>query len=303
MTAAVDRLARTLLYEGAMLYPYRGDSLKNRKPFAFGTLEPGGAAIVAELVVECGAPTCEVRYLRGGDEVRAPIAAREVEPGRFRVEVTNATAEPMAAVHIVATGAPFVSLLEPPPAYAALAARAAAANTGVWPVLIDATTMLASPIILYDYPAIAPESPIDLYDATEIDEILTLRILTLSDDEKARIRALDPRARAILERCEALSPDELAALHGARRAPTHPHALYQVGDRVRVRLAERTGVHRTDAMDVVLAGKCATVIEVAADIDPERGTQYALAFDDDPGKDERIGHRFYFRAHELERLA
>ena len=39
-------------------------------------------------------------------------------------------------------------------------------------------TMLSSPIILYDYPQIAPESPGSLFDGTEIDEILSLRILT-----------------------------------------------------------------------------------------------------------------------------
>ena len=44
--------------------------------------------------------------------------------------------------------------------------------------------LLASPIILYDHPAIAPESPGDLFDALEIDEILTLRTMTLTEDEK-----------------------------------------------------------------------------------------------------------------------
>ena len=34
--------------------------------------------------------------------------------------------------------------------------------------------MLSAPIILYDYPQIAPESPGDLFDLTEIDELLTL---------------------------------------------------------------------------------------------------------------------------------
>ena len=45
-------------------------------------------------------------------------------------------------------------------------------------------TMLSSPIILYDYPKIAPESAGDLFDGTEIDEILSLRIQTMSDVEK-----------------------------------------------------------------------------------------------------------------------
>ena len=51
--------------------------------------------------------------------------------------------------------------------------------------------MLSSPIILYDYPQIAPESPGDLFDGTEIDEILALRILTLTEDEKHEMRNAD----------------------------------------------------------------------------------------------------------------
>ena len=81
----------------------------------------------------------------------------------------------------------------------------------------DADTMLAAPIILYDYPQIAPESPGDLYDGTEIDEILSLRIMTLSEEEKELARSVDDRARALLERTDALDPERLAALHGAAR--------------------------------------------------------------------------------------
>ncbi len=45
-----------------------------------------------------------------------------------------------------------------------------------------------SPIILYDYPQIAPESAGDFFDSTEMDEMLTLRIMTLTDDEKSDMR-------------------------------------------------------------------------------------------------------------------
>ena len=65
--------------------------------------------------------------------------------------------------------------------------------------------LLVSPIILYDHPAVAPESSVALYDSTEIDEILTLRVLTLTDEEKAEARATDPRAAAVIDRCEAMS--------------------------------------------------------------------------------------------------
>ena len=77
--------------------------------------------------------------------------------------------------------------------------------------------MLSSPIILEDHPRIAPESPGDLFDGAEIDQMLVLNILSLTDAEKAEMRATDPRAREILDRTEALTPDELTRLHGTIR--------------------------------------------------------------------------------------
>ena len=79
------------------------------------------------------------------------------------------------------------------------------------------TPCCAAPIILYDYPQIAPESPGDLFDSTEIDEILTLRILTLTDDEKRSMAAVDDRAAALLERTESLAQEQLMGLHGTIR--------------------------------------------------------------------------------------
>jgi hydrogenase maturation protease len=114
-----------------------------------------------------------------------------------------------------------LSLLDPPETVRALAA--ACRNVGTWPVLVgqppQADTVLSSPIILYDYPQIAAESPGDLFDATEIDEILTLRIMTLTDEEKRAAAALDHRGRALLERTEALAREQLMGLHGTFRAP------------------------------------------------------------------------------------
>jgi hypothetical protein len=116
-------------------------------------------------------------------------------------------------------GGSFVSLTDPPPALDA-AARACD-NVGTWPVLVgeegQCGTLLSSPIILSDYPRIAPESPGDLFDGGEIDQLLILNILSLTDAEKAEMRASDPRAREILDRTEALSPEELMNLHGAIR--------------------------------------------------------------------------------------
>jgi hydrogenase maturation protease len=113
----------------------------------------------------------------------------------------------------------FVSLVDPPNAYRCYAS--ACQNLGTWPVLVgeegQRDTMLSSPIILYDYPQIAPESPGDLFDGAEIDEILSLRILTMTDEEKREMRQSDDRARRILERTEALPEEHFAKLHGALR--------------------------------------------------------------------------------------
>jgi hydrogenase maturation protease len=113
----------------------------------------------------------------------------------------------------------FISLLEPPEELQAIAQGCR--NLRTWPVLVGSEggsdVLLSSPIILYDYPQIAPESPGPLFDGTEIDEILTLRIMTLTDEEKQEIRQGDERAREILERTEAITPEQLMQLHGTIR--------------------------------------------------------------------------------------
>ncbi|MCA1849260.1 MAG: hypothetical protein LC704_09795, partial [Actinobacteria bacterium] len=116
-------------------------------------------------------------------------------------------------------GGEFVSLMDPPEELREAAQECE--NIKTWPVLVgeegDRSMMLSSPIILYDYPQIAPESPGDLFDGTEIDQLLVLNVMTLTDEEKQEMRASDPRAREILERCESLSPEELMKLHGTFR--------------------------------------------------------------------------------------
>ncbi|MFD8614818.1 hypothetical protein [Streptomyces sp. NPDC059631] len=81
-----------------------------------------------------------------------------------------------------------------------------------------AGAVLSAPIILSDHPQVAPESPGDLHDAAEIDEILTLRTLLLTDEEKREARATDPRAARILDRVETMPPEILTRLHGAIRS-------------------------------------------------------------------------------------
>lgn len=116
----------------------------------------------------------------------------------------------------------FVSLVDPPTALRDHVA--ACRNEGTWPVLVGtdegdgrAHTVLSSPVTLYDFPRVAPESPGDLFDGTEIDQLLVLSVLSLTEEEQAEARASDPRAREILDRCAGLGTEELMGLHGAIR--------------------------------------------------------------------------------------
>jgi hypothetical protein len=153
---------------------------------------------------------------------------------RLRVRVENVSAgldtgasrdealrRALLAAHtfLALDGGSFLSQLDPPP-WAATAARASR-NIHTMPVLAGdeaaKNLVLSSPIILYDYPRVAPESPGDLFDAGEIDEILSLRTLTLTDEEKREARATDRRAAEIVDRVEDSAPDVFARLHGTIR--------------------------------------------------------------------------------------
>ena len=116
-------------------------------------------------------------------------------------------------------GGSFISMTDPPEW--AAAEVAACTNAGTWPVLAGPADcrdlMLSSPVILYDHPEIAPESAGDLFDNTEIDEILTLRTMALTDEEKREARATDPRAADLIDRLDGLPPEMMERLHGAIR--------------------------------------------------------------------------------------
>jgi hypothetical protein len=113
----------------------------------------------------------------------------------------------------------FLSMTDPPEW--ARGATAACRNLHTWPVLAGepgrGDLVLSSPIILEDHPAIAPESPGALYDATEIDEILALRTAALTDEEKREARGTDARAAAVIELADSMPPEVLERLHGAVR--------------------------------------------------------------------------------------
>jgi hypothetical protein len=235
----------------------------------------------------------------------------------------------------------FVSLIDPPEW--AKAGVQKCSNVHTWPVMVgedgERNVVLSSPIILYDYPQIAPESPGDLYDATEIDEILTLRTMTLTDDEKRQARATDPRAAAIIDRVDDMPPEILDKLHGALRylrastttadpdTPAENHSegvetppwwdpgadasvspesdSVQIGDvsiskGCRVRLCP--GSRRSDAQDMFLAGKTARVEAVYFDV--EENEYLAVTLEGDPAADfmQTHGRFLYFYPDEVEPL-
>jgi hypothetical protein len=116
-------------------------------------------------------------------------------------------------------GGKFLSMTDPPEW--AAPAVATCENIGTWPVLAGPPEcqdlVLSSPVILYDHAEVAPESAGDLFDATEIDEILTLRTLALTDEEKRAARATDPKAAELMDRLDGMPPELFDRLHGAIR--------------------------------------------------------------------------------------
>ncbi|HEY4320966.1 MAG TPA: hypothetical protein VGM77_07250 [Gemmatimonadales bacterium] len=143
-------------------------------------------------------------------------AWREAGPGTDGALRTVALNTTFCSAHLVlrATRGAFVSPLD-------AGAATACHHERLWPVLVgdapDQTTVLAAAIMLDEYPQVAPESPGDLFDGGEVDQLLTLNILGMTDIEKAEMRASDPRARAILERTEAMTASDLMRLHGTFR--------------------------------------------------------------------------------------
>jgi hypothetical protein len=188
-----------------------------------------------------------------------------------------------------------LSMLDPPDWARAEALRCK--HTGIYPVLVGPPgsddLLLAAPFIMYDHPQLAPESAGDLCDATEIDELLTLRTRLLTDDEKREARATDPRTAAILDRADTLPDACLGRMHGAVRDLV-------AGEMVPIRESPRPGEkvrllaprRRTDAQDLLYAGQIATVVEVREDID---GTSFVgVTIDGDPAAEL---HRWYGRCH------
>ena len=241
----------------------------------------------------------------------------------------------LVAAHLITAvdGGAFVSMTDPPEW--ARPEVEACRNTGCWPVLAGAEgsrqVMLAAPIILPDYPQVAKESPGELYDGTEIDEILTLRTLALSAEEKAAARATDPRAAALIDRVDAMDAPTMAQLHGTIRAMTGDRpagagedekdetvpwwdpgadasvspgtdSVVVAGHRVArgSRVVLRPGARRADAQDMFLAGRAALVEAVLLDVDDTAYLAVTLADDEAADLQAAHGRFLYFSPDEVE---
>ncbi|HKS50021.1 MAG TPA: hypothetical protein VJT49_33920 [Amycolatopsis sp.] len=290
-----------------------------RAPHVADVIAPAGEEIVplgdlGRVVRTCRPVSARVRLSARPADSPFPLL-------RLRLAIENTACSPSAGaprtealrVSLVAThsllgvtGGSFLSLLDPPE-WAAAAARNCR-NIHTFPVLAGAEggrdVLLSSPILMDDHPRVSPESPGDLFDATEIDEILSLRTLTLTEEEKREARATDPRAAAIVDRVEQVPREVLARLHGAVRSPRRPATPETVvvdGFRVtrgsRVRLRPRA--HGTDAHDMFLAGRVGVVQAVRTDLDGSR--HVAVTIEDDPAADlhEWYGRYHYFAPEEV----
>ena len=306
------------------------EAAEREQPFQFSagrTIEPirNGPKIVAVVVRRSEAIKGTIQLMtRLIDDKVMKITTRVInETGIDKDKIDDSDEVIMrtfASTHTIlsAPGGEFVSLLDPAPDYEAEANKCK--NIGCWPVLVgeekknDRDTMLSSPIILYDYPKIAAESAGDLFDSTEIDEILTLRVKTMTDAEKAEMRNLDEQARRILERTENITADHFMQMHGTMRnvrsanedffnpakqieSATVQGVDLKKGDRVRIRPKKRA-----DVIDLALNGKIAVIEAVEQDVEDQ--IHFALILEDDPGKDlgfmRQPGHRFFFGADEVE---
>lgn len=237
--------------------------------------------------------------------------------------------------HLLAevAGGRFLSLTAPPKWAAEAAAECV--NQRCWPVLAGEPgredLILASPIILADHPVIAEESPGDFFDATEIDEMLTLRVMTLTDEEKAEARGTDPRAAVIIDRCDTMSTEVFERLHGVVRhvsdadaaklsfvetpdapwwdpgvdasvSPEHDRVVIAGVEVGKGTLVVLRPTRRADAQDLFLKGMTAVVAAVHSDVDGQ--THVAVTLEDDPASDlhEWYGRYYYFGPEELEPL-
>ncbi len=261
--------------------------------------------VEARWVSTAGAPTLRTHH--AGTDV---TVATQVHPDGWlviQVDVENVDDHPgldassdraavlarsRVGVHTMLAVEPgrFVSSVDPPEAARALVDPAD--NVRTWPVLVGPATMLSCPVILYDQPELAPEIDSRSCDSLEIEELLALRVATLTPAERQEAMDTDPVAAAIVARHAHLDAETQWALHGRQ---TEVSAIAP-GATVVLR-----PTRRADAQDMFLAGRRAVVIATETSVEGEAMVRVVL--DDDPGRDlqEWHGRSWFFGLDEVER--
>lgn len=296
--------------------------------------------------------TCRPLSLEVSTEARTPeapcpvtvltILVQNTSTGHLGADRPAWLRQALVACHLLVTAedARFLSMTDPPQWASGIVAECA--SDGVYCILADPDDriVLASPIVLPDHAELAAESTSNFFDGLEIDELLNLRTMTLTDEEKRQMRGTDPRAAALLDEVEGLPPELMDRLHGALRQfgtgqvdrPARPDAASLASapaeapwwdpgadasvdpetDSITIagvdvargsRVVLRPGARSTDAQDLFLAGRTATIAAVLHDVD---GKQHlAVTVDDDPGSDLMLAHGryLYFDPTEVEPIS
>lgn len=280
MNSDIEKLCKTLLYEGYALFPYRKNALKNQKRFNFGVLSPKcwienqinehffQQTEILVLAENESKLSFKTHFLRLNEEDQWQTAVEKKIEGEIslnrtqtfehtednlfgKIEISSErltgylfkvrfffenlteiedfrelSREQILHFSFVSThtifeleNGKFISQIETPNEF--IEHTNSLQNVGLFPVLIGdkykKNNILASPIILYDFPEIAENSFDNFFDGLEIDELMILNLLVLPEDEKRQITETDERTRLILEKIENLKSEDLQNLHAVLR--------------------------------------------------------------------------------------
>lgn len=292
------------------------------EPLALGELADRGEAARREVTVGDGdAPV----------SARVALRARQLDDGRFHVAICvhNTTGAPAG---LDRAGALRSSLLSTHPILqlsegrfiSPLEASAACDSVNTWPVLASPRddALLGATIVLPDHPQLAPESRVNFFDGTEIEEALVLHVQALSDGEREEIARQDPAVRQMLERADAAARGDIMSLHGrvtlrdpVTTSPPEPSEMvrdpsrgedraeadgkvFTRGGKVRLRPSADADLHAR-----MLDGHTATIERIYIDYDGK--VHLGVTVDDVPGQElmRETGRFLFFFAPEVEVMA
>lgn len=269
--------------QGVLRFLAVGDDVQEREIAFGGNL--GDGRIERQFLFDALHGVITLSAERADGASRLTLEVRNETRVDETVDRNAALRKAFVSAHAVleARGGEFVSLLDPPQELAGFVA--ACNNERHFPVLAGdagdgahaSPLLLVSPIVLYDFPRVAQASRGPTFDGTEIDQLLSLSVAALSDEERARARAAHPEVAAMVDRAEAL------AIAPGWRVRVHPKG-------------------RADVWDGIVDGKTARVVDVKTDVEGKR--YFGVLFDDDPASEihEWYGRSFFYGVDEVEPL-